>query len=118
MATLNQVLFIGRIGKDPEELKVTSEGKPYIQFSLAVDQTTSKDALWLQVTAWDKNAEAVEKYTRKGTVVFVQGKLHIQKYKDKQQVERTSVEVSASNVQILDKKPKEDELPDSVLPEA
>ena len=115
MATLNQVLFIGHLGKDPDELKVTSEGKPYIQFSLAVDQGKS-DTLWLQVTAWDKTAEAVEKYARKGTAVFVQGKLQIQKYKDKQQVERTSVEVSASNVQILDKKPKEGDVPDSVLP--
>ena len=115
MATLNQVLFIGRLGKDPDELKVTSDGKPYIQFSLAVDQGKS-DTLWLQVTAWDKTAEAVEKYARKGTAVFVQGKLQIQKYKDKQHVERTSVEVSASNVQILDKKPKEGDVPDSVLP--
>src|SRR5215831_13122804 len=106
MATLNQVLFIGRLGKDPDELKVTSEGKPYIQFSLAVDQGKS-DTLWLQVTAWDKTAEAVEKYARKGTAVFVQGKLQIQKYKDKQHVERTSIEISASNVQILEKKPKE-----------
>jgi len=117
MATLNQLMVIGRLGKDPEELKVTAEGKPYIQFSLAVDQTTSKEALWLQVTAWDKTAEAVEKYARKGTAVFVQGKLQINKYKDKQQVERTSVEVSASNVQILEKKPKEgDQLPEEVVP--
>ena len=119
MATLNQVMFIGRLGKNPDELKVTAEGKPYIQFSLAVDQTTSKDALWLQITAWDKTAEVVEKYARKGTAVFVQGKLQINKYKDKQQVERTSVEISAANVQILEKKPKEgDDLPDSVLPDA
>ena len=116
MATLNQVMFIGCLGKDPDELKVTAEGKPYIQFSLAVDQGKSY-TMWLQVTAWDKTAEAVEKYARKGTAVFVQGKLQTQKYKDKQHVERTSVEVSASNVQILNKKPKEDELPDSVLPE-
>ncbi len=61
---------------------------------------------------------AVEKYARKGTQVFVQGKLQINKYKDKQQVERTSVEISATNVQILEKKPKEgDKLPDEALPE-
>ena len=104
MATLNQLMVIGRLGKDPDELKVTAEGKPYIQFSLAVDQGKS-DTLWLQVTAWDKTAEAVEKYARKGTQVFVQGKLLVHNYKDKQQKERTSVEVNASNVQILDKKP-------------
>ena len=116
MPTLNQVMFIGRLGKDPDELKITAEGKPYIQFSLAVDQGKS-DTLWLQVTAWDKTAEAVEKYARKGTAVYVQGKLQINKYKDKQQVEHTWVEISASNVQILDKKPKEgDQLPEEVVP--
>ncbi len=117
MATLNQCSFIGRLGKDPDELKVTSEGKPYIQFSLAVDQGKS-DTMWLNVTAWEKTAEVVEKYARKGTAVFVQGKLQINKYKDKTtQAERLSVEISASNVQILEKRQKGDQLPDEVLQE-
>ncbi len=116
MPTLNVWMGIGHLGKDPDELKVTSEGKSYIQFSLAVDQGKS-DTMWLNVTAWDKTAEAVEKLARKGTLVFVQGKLQMKKYKDKTtQAERLSVEISASNVQILEKKPKEGEqLPDDVL---
>ena len=116
MATLNQCNFIGRFGKDPDQLKVTGDSKPYIQFSLAVDQGKS-DTMWLNVTAWDKQAEAVEKYARKGMLVYVQGKLQMKKYKDKTtQAERLSVEISASNVQILEKKPKEgDHLPDDVL---
>src|SRR6266480_5905573 len=116
MATLNQWFGIGRLGKDPDELKVTGEGKPYIQFSLAVDQGKNQ-TMWLQVTAWEKQAEAVEKYAHKGTSVFVQGRLQVQKYKDKTQAERLSVEINATNVQILEKKPKEGDLPDSVLPE-
>ncbi len=116
MATLNQCSFIGRLGKDPDELKVTSEGKPYIQFSLAVDQGKT-DTMWLNITAWEKTAEVVEKSARKGMLVFVQGKLQLKKYKDKTtQAERLSVEISASNVQILEKKPKEGEqLPDEVV---
>src|SRR6266568_8895025 len=117
MATLHQWFGIGRLGKDPDEIKVTSDGKAYVQFSLAVDQGKSQEAMWLNVTAWEKQAEAVEKYAGKGTLVFVQGKLQVQKYTDKQHIERTSVEISASNVQILEKKPKEgDGLPDEVLP--
>ena len=117
MATLNQCSFIGRLGTDPDDLKVTGEGKPYIQFSLAVDQGKDQ-TMWLNVTAWDKQAEAVEKYAAKGVLVFVQGKLQVKKYKDKTtQAERLSVEISASNVQILEKKPKEgDQLPDEVVP--
>jgi single-strand DNA-binding protein len=117
MATLNSCSFIGHLGKDPDQLKVTSEGKPYIQFSLAVDQGKS-DTMWLNVTAWEKTAEVVEKSASKGTLVFVQGKLQVKKYKDKTtQAERLSVEISASNVQLLEKKPKEGEpLPDEVVP--
>ncbi len=115
MATLNQWFGIGHLGKDPDELKVTSEGKPYIQFSLAVDQGKG-ETMWLNVTAWDKTAEAVEKLAHKGTLVFVQGKLQMKKYKDKSsQAERLSVEISASNVQILEKKPKEGDVPNEVV---
>src|SRR5512135_2391151 len=116
MATLNQCSFIGRLGKDPDELKVTSEGKPYIQFSLAVDQGKT-DTMWLNVTAWEKSAEAVEKHAAKGALVFVQGKLQMKKYRDKtSQAERLAVEISASNVQILEKRSKEgDHLPDEVV---
>jgi single-strand DNA-binding protein len=118
MATLNQWFGIGRLGKDPTSLQVTKDGQAYIQFSLAVDQGRDQ-TMWLQVTAWEKHAEAVEKYARKGTSVFVQGRLQIQKYKDKTQTERTSVEINATNVQILEKKPKDgDVLPDDVFPEA
>src|SRR5436309_1030037 len=117
MATLNQWFGIGRLGKDPEEMKVTNDGKPYTRFSLAVDQGKNQ-TMWLAVTAWDKHAEAVDKYARKGTSVFVQGRLQIQKYTDKQHNERTSVEIIAGNVQLLEKKPKEEDLPDSVMPEA
>src|SRR6266702_4830317 len=106
MATLNQVMCIGRLGKDPEQLKVTGEGKAYIQFSLAVDQGKTQ-TMWLQVTAWERQAEAVKKYASKGTLVFVQGRLQVQKYTDKQHIERTSVEINATTVQILEKKPKE-----------
>src|SRR6266700_5664889 len=114
MATLNQWFGIGRLGQDPDEIKVTSDRKAYVQFSLAVDQGKNQ-TMWLQVTAWEKQAEAVEKYASKGTLVFVQGRLQVQKYKDKQQVERTSGEINATNVQILEKKPKEGErLPDDV----
>ena len=117
MATLNQCSFIGRLGKDPDELKVTSEGKAYIQFSLAVDQGKDQ-TMWLNVTAWEKQAEVVEKHAAKGALVYVQGKLQMKKYKDKSsQAERLTVDISASNVQILEKKPKEgDHLPDDVLP--
>ncbi|HVB24613.1 MAG TPA: single-stranded DNA-binding protein [Ktedonobacteraceae bacterium] len=118
MATFNQCQFIGRLGKDPE-LTVTSDGQPIGKFSLAVDQGKGKPTMWLNITIWDKLAETVEKYAWKGMLVFVQGKLQLHTYKDKQKVERISVEIIATIVQLLEKRkaePGEDELPDEVLP--
>ena len=110
MATLNQCSFIGHLGKDPE-LEVTSEGKPYTKFSLAVDQGKDKQGrnkkpLWLNITCWGDLAERMEKYLYKGAQVFVQGKLQIATYEDKTtKTERQSVGIEATIVQLLDKKP-------------
>jgi single-strand DNA-binding protein len=109
MASFNQVQFIGRLGRDPD-LQVTPEGKPVVKFSLAVDQGKDaqgrdKEAMWLNVVAWEKLAEIVEKYAYKGMQVFVQGKLVIRSYEDKQGVKRQAVDIVANVVQILDKKP-------------
>jgi single-strand DNA-binding protein len=107
MATFNQCQFIGRLGKDPD-LQVTSNGKPVTKFSLAVDQAKDQPPMWLNVTTWDKLAETVEKYARKGMQVFVQGRLVLRPYKDKNQAERISVEVIATVVQLLEKRQDED----------
>jgi single-strand DNA-binding protein len=104
VATLNQCSFIGHLGKDPV-LEVTSEGKPFTKFPLAVDQGKGKDPMWLNITTWDKLAETVERFARKGTQVFVQGRLQLQKYKDRSNTERQRVDIVATIVQILDKKP-------------
>ena len=108
MASFNQVQFIGSLGKDPE-LQVTGTGKPYTKFSLAVDQGKDangkeRGAMWLNVTTWDKLAEVVEKYATKGVQVFIQGKLQIRAYEDKQGHKQQAVDVVATVVQILEKK--------------
>ena len=115
MATFNQCQFIGRLGKDPV-LEVTPNGKPHTKFSLAVDQGKDQPTMWLNVTCWDKLAETVEKYARKGMLVFVQGKLQLRPYKDRQNIDRISVEVIATVVQLLEKRKGEDDIPDEVLP--
>ena len=104
MASFNQVQFIGRLGKDPD-LQVTSNGKPFTKFSLAVDQGKDKDAMWLNVTTWDTLAEIVEKYALKGMQVFVQGKLQKRSYTDKSGINREAIDIVANVVQLLDKKP-------------
>src|SRR6266446_3235686 len=103
MATFNQCQFIGHLGKDPE-LNVTNTGKPVTKFSLAVDQGRDQQPLWLNITCWDRLAETVEQYAHKGALVFVQGRLVLRQYKDKNGVDRIAVDIIATTVQLLEKK--------------
>ncbi|MBX5458783.1 MAG: single-stranded DNA-binding protein [Thermogemmatispora sp.] len=106
MSSLNQCSFIGRLGRDPD-LVYTPEGKPLARFSLAVDsegKTATGEKyppLWLTITCWDRLAEVVYKYARKGSLVFVQGRLQVRPYLDRTGVERTAVGISASTVKFL-----------------
>lgn len=106
MAMLNQCSFIGRLGRDPD-LNVTSTGKPVSKFSLAVDDGKDskgqKKTLWLNIVTWDKVAEMVEMYATKGMQVYVQGKLQLQDYTDKEGVKRQSMQIVAFTVQMLER---------------
>jgi single-strand DNA-binding protein len=95
MATFNSCQFIGRLGKDPD-FSVIPSGTSVAKFSLAVDQGKDKQAMWLNVVAWDKLAEIVEKYAEKGMQVFVQGRLQMRAYEDKSGVKRLAVDLVAS----------------------
>src|SRR5712692_9424139 len=102
MATFNQVTFIGRAGKMPE-LKVTKEGTPYLRFSLAVDQGKEQKPMWLNIVCWNELAERMNTFLYKGAPVFVQGRLQMRSYEDKNKIERVSIEVIASTIQLLEK---------------
>jgi len=113
-ATFNQCTFIGHLGKDPE-FSVTPSGTPVVKFSLAVDQHKGKgqekETLWLNIVAWDKLAETVEKYAERGSFVMVQGRLEIDIYTDKEGHKRQSVRIVAGSVQLLDSKDNKDNKP-------
>ena len=103
MATFNSCQFIGRLGKDPD-FTVTSVGKPVAKFSLAIDQGKDQPAMWLNVVAWEKLAEIVEKSAVKGMQVFVVGRLQVRPYEDKTGVKRQAIDLVASTVQLLDRR--------------
>ena len=110
MATFNQCQFIGRLGKDPEQTVIN--GSPVTKFSLAVDQGKDQKPLWLNITTWDRLAEVVKQYARKGMQVFVQGKLVLRSYQDKNQADRVALDIIATTVQLLEKRQsKEEEIP-------
>src|SRR3954447_17229681 len=118
MRSFNHVVFIGNVGKDPEERTVNGDVK-VCDFSLAVDNGKDEEPLWLSVSAWRKLAEQVKTYVHKGDALLVSGKLSVRKYTDKSNVERTSVEVTADDILFLTPKGEQKELPneDAAPPE-
>src|SRR6266851_6361310 len=102
MAQFNQVTFIGRLGRDPE-MNYTPTGKPNTKFSLAVDQGKEQKPMWLNIVCWNELAERMNTFLYKGAPVFVQGRLQLRSYEDKNKIERVSIEVIASTIQLLEK---------------
>lgn len=104
---LNKIMLIGNLGRDPE-LQVTSDGTPVTKFSLAVSRNTKtstgerkEETEWFNIVAWRQLAEICEKYLHKGSKVYIEGRLSQRKYTDREGVQRTSVEVIASDMEML-----------------
>lgn len=101
---MNLVVLTGRFTRDPE-LKYTQSGKAFCKFSIAVDRTyKSDDVDFINCVAWEKTAELVGEYLRKGSKVGVQGKLRVSKYQGQDGQNRTSTEVYVEHVEFLDTK--------------
>ena len=104
---LNKIMLIGNLGRDPE-LQVTSDGTPFTRFSLAVSRTyktTSgerrEETEWFNVVAWRNLAEVCERYLHRGSKVYLEGRVVQRRYTDKNGQERTSVEVNATEMEML-----------------
>jgi single-strand DNA-binding protein len=107
MKGLNEVQVIGHLGKDPE-IRYTQDGKPVASFSIGANESwKGKDGQkqerteWVNCTAFDKLAEIVEKYLKKGAAVYVSGKLRTEKYKAKDGSDRYSTKVVIDDLIML-----------------
>lgn len=103
---LNRVILIGRLTKDPE-LRYTPNGVAVARFTLAVDRRQAKDrekeADFIDIVVWQKQAENCANYIGKGRLVAVDGRLQIRSYDDSQGIRRKAAEVIAENVRFLDR---------------
>ena len=113
MPTLNRVQLIGRLGKDPES-KFTPTGKKVCHFSLAVSNRwkdksgeTKEATEWVNVEAWGRLGEVCQEYLKKGSLVFVEGRLKTDKYEANNEI-KYFTKVIAQTLQFLDKKEKEE----------
>ncbi len=110
MATLNKVLLIGRIGQEPEK-RITPNGHSVMNVSLATsefykDQSGSRQERteWHRLVFWNRLAEIVEQYCRKGSQIFVEGSLQTRDWQDKDGNKRYTTEIVVRNMQMLDSK--------------
>ena len=109
MPALNRVQLIGYLGKDPES-KFTSTGKKVTHFSIAISnrwRSKEGDAKefteWVNVEAWGRLGEVCQEYLKKGSLIFLEGRLKTEKYEDKGE-NRFYTKVVALAMQMLDRK--------------
>jgi single-strand DNA-binding protein len=107
MASVNKVILIGNLGRDPE-LRYTPSGTAVANFTVATNETwKDKDGTkqehteWHRVVAWGKLAEIAGEYLRKGRQVYIEGSIRSRTYKDKDGNDRTAVEIRADNMVML-----------------
>ena len=113
MANLNIVGISGRLTRDPE-LRTTTSGKQVTSFTLAVNAYKEEDTSFIEVVAWQKTAEIVANYTRKGDLLTVSGRLQQRKYEDKSGNNRSVIEVIAQDVQLPPKGEQRDVAPEDI----
>jgi single-strand DNA-binding protein len=113
MPGLNRVQLIGNLGKDPES-RLTSTGKKVCQFSLATnrrwktgDGETKDTTDWFNVQAWGRLAEICQEYLKKGSLVYVEGRLQTQRYEHEGET-RYFTRVIAQQMQMLDRRTEEE----------
>jgi single-strand DNA-binding protein len=105
---VNKVILLGRLGKDPE-MRYTPQGSPVTTFSLATERVwhdqegkEHRETEWHNVVAWNKLAEACNQYLKKGSLVYLEGRLHTRTWEDEQKVTHRWTEVIAEEVKFLD----------------
>lgn len=102
---LNKWIGLGRITKDPE-LKTTQGGKLVTNFSIAVNRAYQKggqqEADFLNVVAWEKKADFIGKYFKKGDPIQIVGRIETRKYQDKDGYNRVAFEIIAEEASFVE----------------
>ena len=113
MPGLTRIQLIGRLGRDPEG-KFTPTGKKVTHFSLAVtnrwkskDSETREYTEWINIEAWGRLGEVCQEYLKKGSLIYLEGRLKTDKYEDKGE-NKYYAKVVALQMQMLDRKPTDD----------
>ena len=115
MAALNRVQLIGRLGRDPET-RFTPTGKKVAHFSLAVSNRwrskegeMNESTEWVNIEAWERLGEVCQEFLKKGSLVYLEGRLKTDKYEENGE-HRYFTKVVISTLEFLDRKPAEESM--------
>jgi single-strand DNA-binding protein len=107
MASLNKVMLIGNLGKDPE-VRYTTSGTPVASFSIATTEKFKnrngefeEKTEWHNITLWGKLAEIAGEYLHKGKSVYIEGRLQTRKWQDRDGRDRWTTEIVGDKMQML-----------------
>ena len=108
-ATLNKVMMIGNLTRDPE-MRYLPSGQGVASFSIALNRAyqspqgeKKEEVSFIRVVAWAKLAEICSQYLKKGNPVFVEGRLQSRSWEAQDGTKKSTVEVVATNIQFLNK---------------
>ncbi len=107
MASVNKVILVGNLGRDPE-LRYTQSGQAVANFTLATNEkwkdkegNSQERTEWHRIIVWGKSAENCAQYLQKGRSVYVEGRLQTRDWEDREGNKRTTTEIVAQTVQFL-----------------
>ena len=107
MSSINKVLILGRVGKDPE-VKMTANGKAVCNFSVATSEKINGEERveWHSISLFGKTAEIAGEYLSKGSQVFIEGRIQYRQWQDKDGNKKSMTEILGSNITLMGGKPK------------
>jgi single-strand DNA-binding protein len=115
-SSVNKVILIGRLGKDPE-LKYTPSGTPVAKFTLATDEVfkdqsgeQQKRTEWHTIVAWRRLAEICGEYLTKGKQIYIEGSIRSRQWEDQSGNKRTAYEIVARDMRMLGSKAESERL--------
>lgn len=105
--SFNKIILVGNLGRDPE-LRYTPQGTPVCSFTMATNERRrdrageSQDVTtWFRVTLWGRQAETASQYLTKGRPLYVEGRLRVEEWTDREGRSRYTLEVHATDMQFI-----------------
>lgn len=112
MASVNKVILIGNLGRDPE-IRSSQNGGKIATLNIATTEfrkdsktgTSAEHTEWHRISIFGKLADVAEQYLKKGSPVFIEGRIRTNKWTDKTGIERYGIEIICENLQLLGSRP-------------